>query len=1017
MEGRSGLLASFVVLVLIGHAVQAGPAELRRTWRSDAALHDVQLVSRNEAWAVGDHGAAWKTADGGKTWTLLDTGVDATLRSVCLLTDEVGWVAGWQVHGSAELAQGVLLATRDGGKTWQPLNTKSLSPLRYVRFFGLSEGLVIGEPTLESPTGAWATTDGGQSWTPLAGQPSRGWTSAALISPELGVVADRHGGVSLLAGPQLLPSKLPALKGRTLRGIALSSEHRAWLVGDGGLALTSKSGGVVWELPAGPLPDDLRQVSDFHAVAAHDDAVWIAGNPGGVIWHSRDGGKRWIKQATGVTTPINKIHFVNATHGCAVGELGVILVTNNGGETWTATQGRNRHAALLSIHNRVGSLSPELVTKLSGEQGYRSAAWIAIRPAETSGPLGIADRISDAVTTSGGSSGSAAWPLPLDVPGLELNSEKLLENWNRTTEGQLPQMLLGRIVRQIRVWRPLVVIVDQPAPEDAAGQLIFDATLRAVEQAGDGTRYVVQREFGGLAPWKVERVYLQLLPGSTGEVSLDPFEFLPRWQTSLRLASAPSRGLLSFDASLIKRPNFRAVNQEGKPSPQSRGTDFFTGLSMAMSNDVRRDLPPIDDRQLDQQIKSVQRHRNVISHAEKSFDDPRVAGQMIAQLRDVTAGMTAEQAAQTLYELFDEFRRRGQLDLAEQAGQELLRNHPEQPVAADVARWLLTCLASEEVAWRKIRQLTDQRRTPREASSAAGALPIKQIAFPANKTHLPELKERLKKGQQAVQYLESRWPNLAQSPEIQFPLAVLHRSRGSQNAADAVYRKWMTRDGEQSPGDWSGAVRREIWLAQLSDEVPDGIAACRRTESKPQLDGLLSDECWEDADEWRLAFRSPASMPDVPPPIAMLAYDDQFLYLAASVARIDGQSADPPHTAGRTHDADLRRHDRLTFLLDTDRDYHTWYAFHVDQRGMTAESCWEDAAWNPQWFVAIDGDTSHWRVEIAIPWSELAAKRPEPGAAWAIGLERTAPAVGQQTWMPPSATKHPGASFGLLRFE
>ena len=57
-------------------------------------------------------------------------------------------------------------------------------------------------------------------------------------------------------------------------------------------------------------------------------------------------------------------------------------------------------------------------------------------------------------------------------------------------------------------------------------------------------------------------------------------------------------------------------------------------------------------------------------------------------------------------------------------------------------------------------------------------------------------------------------------------------------------------------------------------------------------------------------------------------------------------------------------------------------------------------------------------LRSAIPWSELAAKRPEAGSAWAIGLERrTAPAVGQQSWLPLSATKHPGASLGLLRFE
>ena len=109
---------------------------------------------------------------------------------------------------------------------------------------------------------------------PISGPPRRpaiaGGPARPSPPPELGLVADRNGGVSLLAGPQLLPSKLPALTGRSIRGVALSGEHRAWLVGDGGLVLTSKSGASFRELPAGPLPDDLRQVSDFHAVAGRD---------------------------------------------------------------------------------------------------------------------------------------------------------------------------------------------------------------------------------------------------------------------------------------------------------------------------------------------------------------------------------------------------------------------------------------------------------------------------------------------------------------------------------------------------------------------------------------------------------------------------------------------------------------------------------------------------------------------------------------------------------------------------
>ena len=335
-------------------------------------------------------------------------------------------------------------------------------------------------------------------------------------------------------------------------------------------------------------------------------------------------------------------------------KLGTILTTEDGGDTWTVALGRGRHAAILCIHSRVSNLSPELLTKISGEQGYRSTAWIAIRPDETMGPLSNPDRISQAVTLSGGSSGGTAWQLPLDVQGLDLSSEKLLEHWKRRTEGQLQQALVGRIVRQIGVWRPQVLIVDKPAPEDEAGLLILDATLQAVDQAGDATRYVVQRELGGLSAWKIERAYLQLLPGSTGEINLDPYEFLPHWQSNARMASTTSRSLLGFNPAAITRANFRPLPIGKADTKSGKVSDFFSGLSLEPGGDVRSELTPIDDGQLSQQIKSVQKHRNYVAHAERSFDDPQAANAMLAQLKEVTIDMSADQAALTVYDLFEQ---------------------------------------------------------------------------------------------------------------------------------------------------------------------------------------------------------------------------------------------------------------------------------------------------------------------------------------------------------------------------
>ena len=56
----------------------------------------------------------------------------------------------------------------------------------------------------------------------------------------------------------------------------------------------------------------------------------------------------------------------------------------------------------------------------------------------------------------------------------------------------------------------------------------------------------------------------------------------------------------------------------------------------------------------------------------------------------------------------------------------------------------------------------------------------------------------------------------------------------------------------------------------------------------------------------------------------------------------------------RQRDADLSAHDRVTLRLDVDRDYTTAFELVVDHRGWTHDACWNDATWNPKWFVAAN---------------------------------------------------------------
>jgi hypothetical protein len=257
-------------------------------------------------------------------------------------------------------------------------------------------------------------------------------------------------------------------------------------------------------------------------------------------------------------------------------------------------------------------------------------------------------------------------------------------------------------------------------------------------------------------------------------------------------------------------------------------------------------------------------------------------------------------------------------------------------------------------------------------------------------------------------------PALAQSPRVQFALAALHRARGEYSLADNIYYGYKT-SSRSDP--WKTTADGEIWLLQRNDFPPKLYAVCRGTSERPTLDGVLSEECWQKADQLPLRWSAPETVQTASVPIAYLSRDAEYLYFAATVPRVPGTPADRPVYEGRHHDADLSRFDRITLYLDLDRDYATHYTLHIDQRGWVAESCWQDASWNPQCFIAVEADEAAWSIEAAIPFSELAPQPPQRRTTWAVGIVRTIPTIGIQSWTPSAGIVPRPESFGLVEFD
>ena len=119
---------------------------------------------------------------------------------------------------------------------------------------------------------------------------------------------------------------------------------------------------------------------------------------------------------------------------------------------------------------------------------------------------------------------------------------------------------------------------------------------------------------------------------------------------------------------------------------------------------------------------------------------------------------------------------------------------------------------------------------------------------------------------------------------------------------------------------------------------------------------------------------------------AWFAYDKDFLYVALRCKHPADRYVAP--VTRRKRDEDLQAFDRVSLLLDLDRDYSTYFHLEIDQRGCVYEDCWGDKSWNPKWFVAVRSEPTCWQAEVAIPLFELTSDAVTPGRAWACNLCR-----------------------------
>lgn len=961
----------------------------------DAPLRAVYAVDRNHVVAVGDHGTVWQTLDGGKTWDRMKSGCKASLRAVCFVNELQGWAVG-RTERPADTSVGTVLKTNDGGLTWEEATETPLPGLNGVKFFDETTGIAFGDGTPAAPSGLFATADGGKTWIGIAGPRVSSWTCGQFTNLSTGLLVNSEGEWRIYSKGKIGEGGARLVDGLAARAVSLDE---LLVVGDEG-AITGPSAGKYKTIVQGNLG-----IADLNckAVTGYGATRWAAGSPGSVVMRSTDGGSKWETCNTGWNLPLHALAAASESEVYAVGELGAILKSADGGKTWKLQRAGGQRSAVLFANAFARNVPLDAMAVVGARDGYFAAATAFC----TTGDVGEEFRLGAAVRMAGGMGADVGPMFPVPSLLADGKADALLAHWGEGAEEKLTR----RLVLAFRTWQPEIVVSDfLGTTTGPAEQLVLKCAQKAFKLADDPKAYPEQIEKLGLKPFGPKKL-LALCPTADASVKLDQTTFARTLVDTPQGYTETAFGVLGDRLSPPAARGFRVVSHR---QPGSELHDTLTaGFTFAEGGTARRKLPSVADARLDELFKQAQG----AAEQRRTLEAVLLGADTTVKLETALGQVSA-----TLKKMPDDFACRTAVGLGRQLAEQGKWVAAREMFLLAAGRYGTFAEANEAVRWLTRHYASGEARRRADAEGGAAFTSGGGVVQASGSQGV-----RLTDGETAQLWakacldLEDKlkaFGPVGRDPAVMLSALAAKRSLGrTADAAEQIAGYFKTAAGakELKAGEdlWRDCLAAELWLNNREAVAPPkAFALCPKAADRPHLDGKLDDDCWKGIKPLALDVTSGAVKEYGTK--AYFTADDEYLYFAVECSHPAGKGQ--PKAEKRRRDDDLRGRDRVDILLDVDRDYQTYFRLQVDQRGCVADDCTGDATWNPKWFVACEPTETGWTAEIAIPKAELTGGF-KPGTTWAMNVTRVVPGVGCRAWSGPAAASPKPEGMGLMQFH